>query len=92
MHVSQMHVSEVQRGGTRSVMKELPEDLATVGYSEISEQRAIRDDKLAPLFQRWPALSRPELRQLRRMYAERLRIARYLGHRRVRARTLRRRS
>ena len=65
-------------------MKELPDDLAAVGHAELSEQRAIRDDKLAPLFQRWPALSRPELRQLRRMYTERLRIARYLGRRRVR--------
>ena len=36
-------------------MKELPEDLAAVGYAELSEQRAIRDDKLAPLFQRWPS-------------------------------------
>ena len=65
-------------------MKELPEDLAAVGYAELSEQRAIRDDKLAPLFQRWPSLSRPELGQLRQLYAERLRIARYLGRRRER--------
>jgi hypothetical protein len=65
-------------------MKELPEDLAAVGYAELSEQRAIRDDELAPLFQRWPSLSRPELGRLRRLYAERLRIARYLGRRRER--------
>jgi hypothetical protein len=65
-------------------MKELPDDLAAVGSAELSEQRAIRDDKLAPLFKRWPALSRPELGQLRRMYEERLRIARYLGRRRAR--------
>ena len=65
-------------------MKELPDDLAAVGDAELSEQRAIRDDKLAPLFRRWPALSRPELGRLRRMYEERLRIARYLGRRRAR--------
>ena len=50
--------------------------------AELSEQRAIRDDELAPLFQRWPSLSRPELGQLRQLYAERLRIAKYLGRRR----------
>lgn len=70
--------------GNRSFMKELPEDLAAVGCAELSAQRAIRDDKLAPLFRRWPALSRPELRQLRRLYAERLRIAKHLGSSRVR--------
>ena len=64
-------------------MKQLPDDLAAMPEAELSEQRAVRDDKLAPLFQRWPALSRFELGQLRRMYAERLKIARYLGRRRV---------
>ena len=64
-------------------MKELPDDLAVMGPGELSEQRALRDDRLATLFQRWPALSRFELRQLRTMYTERLRIARYIG--RVRA-------
>ena len=65
-------------------MKELPDDLAAVGDAELSEQRAIRDERLAPLFKRWPALSRPELGRLRQMYEERLRIAKYLGRRRVR--------
>lgn len=60
-------------------MKELPDDLAVLGAAELSEQRAIRDDELAGLFQRWPALDRLELRQLREMYGERLRIARYFG-------------
>jgi len=63
-------------------MKELPDDLAAMATTELSQQRAIRDDRLAPLFQRWPALSRLELRELRRMYADRLRIAKYLGRRR----------
>ena len=65
-------------------MKELPDDLAAMGETELSEQRAIRDDKLATLFQRWPALNRLELRQLRTMYAERLRMARYVGRLRAR--------
>jgi hypothetical protein len=65
-------------------MKDLPDDLAVMGPAELSEQRALRDDKLAALFRRWPALDRPELRELRRMYAERLRIARYVGRLRAR--------
>ena len=65
-------------------MRELPDNLATMGAAELSEERAIRDDKLATLFRRWPALSRLELRQLRQMYAERLRIARYVGRLRAR--------
>jgi hypothetical protein len=65
-------------------MKELPDDLAVMGTAELSEQRSLRDDRLETLFQRWPALNRLELRQLRRMYAERLRIARYVGRLRAR--------
>ena len=62
------------------LMKELPEDLSVLGTAELSEQRAIRDDKLATLFQGWPALTRLELRQLGEMHGERLRIARHFGH------------
>jgi hypothetical protein len=65
-------------------MKELPDDLAAMGTADIAEQRAVRDDHLAQLFQRWPALSQLELGQLRRIYSERLRIAKFVG--RVRAR------
>ena len=65
-------------------MKALPQDLEEMPEPELSEQRAMRDEQLAPLFRRWPALSRFELRQLRQMYSERLRIAKYLGRRRTR--------
>ena len=65
-------------------MKELPDDLAVMGTAELSEQRALRDDQIAPLFQRWPALNRLELGRLRQLYAERLRIARYVGRLRAR--------
>jgi hypothetical protein len=60
-------------------MKELPDDLAVMGTAELSEQRALRDDEIAPLFRRWPSLDGLELRQLRTMYTERVRIARYVG-------------
>ncbi len=60
-------------------MKELPDDLAAMGVDELAEQCEVRDHHLVPLFRRWPALRRRELRELRRVYGERLRIARYLG-------------
>jgi hypothetical protein len=65
-------------------MKELPDDLTAMEDAELSEQRALRDDKLTTLFQRWPTLNRLELNQLREMYIERLRIARYIGRLRAR--------
>jgi hypothetical protein len=65
-------------------MRELPDDLAAMDTADIAEQRAVRDDHLSQLFQRWPALSQLELGQLRRTYSERLRIARFLGRGRAR--------
>ena len=62
-------------------MKELPDDLDAMADAELSEQGALRDDQLTRLFRRWPALSRAELGRLRRVYAERLRVAKYLGRR-----------
>jgi hypothetical protein len=39
----------------------------------------VRDTHLAPLFRRWPSLSRRELSELKRLYHEQLRVARYVG-------------
>jgi hypothetical protein len=65
-------------------VRQLPDDLADMGDAEISVQRAVRDDYLAALFQRWPALTRFELGKLQQIYVERLRIAKYLGNLRAR--------
>lgn len=62
-------------------MKELPDDLRALPADELAEQRDLRDEQLAPLFRRWPRLSRDELRRLKQVYAERLRIARFVGRR-----------
>jgi len=62
-------------------MKELPDDLAAVKTEDLAQEGARRDEFLTPLFRRWPALSRIETRDLRRMYGERLRIAKFLGAR-----------
>lgn len=70
--------------GTVLLVKELPNDLEAMAPPELAVQRAVRDAEIAPLFQRWPDLNRFELRKLRQLYAERLRIAKYLGRRRTR--------
>lgn len=65
-------------------MKELPDDLRVLPAEELSRQCDARDEALAPLFRRWPVLSRAELRRLKTIYGERLRIARFVGRRRDR--------
>ena len=71
-------------------MRQLPDDLRALEAQDLERQREFRDDKIGPLLRRWPALSRLELRELRRMYAERLRIAKDLGRRRRLSRQARR--
>jgi hypothetical protein len=61
------------------LMRELPPDLAALDDDELVAQRAVRDDRLAVLFRKWPKLGGRELHELRRMYDERLRLARYFG-------------
>jgi hypothetical protein len=60
-------------------MKELPDDLASMETDDLVEQGVVRDELLAPLFRRWPRVSQIELRRLRSLHAERVRIARHLG-------------
>lgn len=68
-------------------MKELPDDLEAVEVEEIANQGLVRDERIAPLFRRWPKLNRDEMRQLKAMYTERVRIARHLGRLRRRGTT-----
>jgi hypothetical protein len=58
---------------------ELPNDLNAVDRTDLEHARTSRDDRLTPLFRRWPALSRGELRELRQTWSERVRIARHVG-------------
>jgi len=73
-------------------MKDLPDDLAAMESDDLAHQGLLRDELLAPLFRRWPRLSHPELRQLTALYAERVRIAKYLGRFRGGARVAGRRD
>jgi hypothetical protein len=67
-------------------VKELPDDLASMDAAELSLQRDLREDRLTPLFRRWPALDRVEMRRLKQFYRETVRIAKHLGQRRPRSR------
>jgi hypothetical protein len=60
-------------------MKDLPPDLGALNDDDLVVQRATRDDRIAALFRTWPKLAARELRELRRLYDERLRLARHLG-------------
>ena len=37
------------------------------------------DERVTTLFRRWPGLTKAEDRELRKSYAERLRLAKYIG-------------
>ena len=57
----------------------LPDDLSTLEPETLHKAREEHDARLTPLFRRWPALSKQEMDELRRLYSERLRVARHLG-------------
>ena len=63
-------------------MDELPENLSAFDPEVLLEERVARDEKLRPLFRRWPSLSKTEMRELKRVYAERVRLAKWIGRRR----------
>ena len=60
-------------------MDELPENLSALDHEALLDERDERDEILRPLFRRWPSLSRLELNKLRRVYEERVRLARWIG-------------
>ena len=60
-------------------MRQLPPELAVLDYDDLVAQRATRDERIAILFRQWPKLGGRELRELRRLYDERLRLARHFG-------------
>lgn len=62
-------------------VQRLPEDLSELGRAALERATTACDDKLSPLFRRWPSLSRTEDSELKRLYNERLRLARFAGKR-----------
>lgn len=65
---------------------QLPEDLSQLKPAALERAANLRDKRLSPLFRRWPSLNRLELSELKRLYTERLRLAKHLGKRRRRPR------
>jgi hypothetical protein len=59
-------------------VEQLPEDLSDLDSRALEQATDVRDQRLSPLFRRWPSLSGLELSELKRLYSERLRLARYL--------------
>lgn len=57
----------------------LPDDLSGLSEREVATERIEHDSRLAALFRRWGGLDRREMRELRRVHDERVRIARYVG-------------
>jgi hypothetical protein len=60
-------------------MSALPHDLSDLRREALDEACDDTDAKLTPLFRRWPDLGKRELVELRRLYAERIRLAAHMG-------------
>ena len=58
----------------------LPKNLSELDHDQIQEARQCRDERMTRLFLDWPALSEADMRELRTLSVERLRLARHVGH------------
>jgi hypothetical protein len=63
-------------------MAALPENLAELEAVELRNAAQARDERIEPLFRRWPRLTRKELAELAQLYRERMRVAKQVAHRR----------
>jgi hypothetical protein len=68
------------------VHEKLPSDLTQADPQTLQQARDECDDRLTALFRRWPRLRRQEMRELRAVHDERVRIAKYIGSLRRRGR------
>jgi hypothetical protein len=64
----------------------LPEDLSKLEPEGVDAARKHHDARADSLFRRWPALTRLEHAELRRMFDERVRLAKHVGWLRSRGR------
>ena len=58
----------------------LPKNLSELDHDQIQEARQCRDERMTRLFLDWPALSEADMRELRTLSVERLRLARHVTH------------
>ena len=70
------------------MISELPQNLSALTPERMSHAAGVRDNRISALFKRWPTLSKVETSELKRLYNERLRLAKSVGtmrrHRRLR--------
>jgi hypothetical protein len=60
-------------------IENLPKNLSALDRNQIRDASQDRDERMSVLFRSWPALSKIELRELRRLSDERQRLARHVG-------------
>jgi hypothetical protein len=58
---------------------ELPRDLSRLRDRDLAKARAQCDERVTKLFRRWPGLTKEETRELRKTYAESVRLAKHIG-------------
>lgn len=64
---------------TLEMILELPQKLSALSPERMGQVADARDARISALFGRWPSLSEAEARELKKLYNERLRVARSLG-------------
>lgn len=69
---------------TAGMMENLPQNLSALSPERVDQAANARDERISALFRRWPALSKVETSELKRLYLERLRVAKYVGAMRTR--------
>ena len=61
------------------MIERLPDDMSTLDGERLRHERDTRDERISLLFRRWPALTKVELTEIRRLHDERQRLARHVG-------------
>jgi hypothetical protein len=65
------------------MVDKLPENLSSLNRESLRHAVKTREARLTPLFRRWPRLNRLEMEELKRLYQERLRLAKHRGRKRA---------
>ena len=61
------------------MIESLPKNLCALDHEQIRQARECRDERMSRLFRDWPALTKADMRELRALSVERLRLARHVG-------------
>jgi hypothetical protein len=61
------------------VIRSLPANLSTLDRAQLRDARDHRDARMTILFRGWSSLTKTEMRELRHLSDERVRLARHVG-------------